>query len=203
MKQLTKIQLLPGELELVSSTDFILTKNAILQKMKTFLEELHVEQQEIIKRYAAKLPQEVLLTSPKISRGENYKGLPWLVLDYPRHFVQHDIFAIRTLFWWGKFFSTTLHLSGRYKKSFYKKIIDHKITLGKNHCFISTGGHEWEHDVAADNYQSIKSYNKKELEKTITKNPFLKLAITFPFELPAAMENMLCRSYELLLKVCT
>lgn len=202
MKQQTKIQLLPGELELVSSEEFILTKNSILQKIKTFLEELQVKQEEIIKRYTAQLPQEVLRTSPKISKGENYKGLPWLVLDYPRHFVLNNIFAIRTMFWWGKFFSITLHLSGRYKNSFQKKIIEHKIALGKNHFLICTGGHEWEHDVAADNYQSITGYKKKELEKAITKNPFLKLAIKFPVASPAAMEEKLCRSYELLLKVC-
>ena len=65
-----------------------------------------------------------LNSSPKISKGENYKGLPWLVLDYPRYFNKEDIFAIRTLFWWGNFFSITLHISGKYKMRYEKKIID-------------------------------------------------------------------------------
>jgi hypothetical protein len=39
MIQQTKIQFLPAEMELVSSPDIILTKNAILQKIKSFFEE--------------------------------------------------------------------------------------------------------------------------------------------------------------------
>ena len=42
--------------------------------------------------------------SGKISRGENYRGLPYLILDYPAYFSQKDIFAFRTMFWWGHFF---------------------------------------------------------------------------------------------------
>ena len=97
--QQTKIQLLPAEMELVSSPDIILTKNAILQKIKLFLEELQLKQFDILKDYASQLPQEILKISPKISRGENYKGLPWLVLDNPRFFQHNNIFAIRTMFW--------------------------------------------------------------------------------------------------------
>ena len=120
--QQTKIQLLPAEMELVSSPEIILTKNAILQKIRSFLEEVQIKQFEILKEYSSQLTQEVLSTSPKISRGENYKGLPWLVLDNPRHFRHNNIFAIRTMFWWGNFFSITLHLSGNNKSDRLKMI---------------------------------------------------------------------------------
>jgi len=111
----TKIQFLPAEMELVSSPDIILTKNAILQKIKSFLEELQLKQHDVLQEYSSYLPEEPLKISPKISRGENYKGLPWLVLDNPRYFQHNNIFAIRTMFWWGNFFSITLHLSGNNK----------------------------------------------------------------------------------------
>ncbi len=35
------------------------------------------------------------------------------MLDYPRAFGRDSIFACRTFFWWGRFFSLTLHLAGR------------------------------------------------------------------------------------------
>src|SRR5262245_60824558 len=110
MTEQTKIHLLPAEMELVSSPEIILTKNAILQKIKLFFEGLQVKQSEILKDYSAQLPEDILKISPKISKGENYKGLPWLVLDNPRFFQHKNIFAIRTMFWWGNFFSITLHL---------------------------------------------------------------------------------------------
>ena len=50
------------------------------------------------------LPVEFFDVSPKISRGEQYLGLPYVMLDYPRIFSKENVFAIRTFFWWGNYF---------------------------------------------------------------------------------------------------
>jgi len=36
--------------------------------------------------------------APKISKGENYEGLPWVILDFPRYFDKENVFAIRCFF---------------------------------------------------------------------------------------------------------
>ena len=202
MIQQTKIQFLPSEMELVSSPDIILTKNAILQKVKTFLEELQLKQQVILQVYSSQLPDEPLKISPKISKGENYKGLPWLVLDNPRYFQHNNIFAIRTMFWWGNFFSITLHLSGNNKAELLKKISRHFSLLGENDFYIYTGQKEWEHDIDPNSYKRISSLNKDELEKVITENSFLKLAVKFQIDSLEAIEDKLLRNFELLVKCC-
>src|SRR5688572_22112058 len=196
----TKIQLLPAEMELVATPDIILTKNAILQKIKSFLEALQIKQLEIINRYSSKFPEEVLKISPKISRGENYKGLPWLVLDNPRHFQHNNIFAIRTMFWWGNFFSITLHLSGKYKSDLLRKNLGSISLLKKNEFYIYTGQKEWEHDFDPASYKKISAATIDELEKIFTENNFLKLAVKFPIDSLETIEEKLCRNYELLLK---
>src|SRR6185436_1888331 len=139
MMMQTKIQFLPAEMELVSSPDIILTKNAILQKIKSFLEELQLKQQDVLQKYSSHLPEEPLKISPKISRGENYKGLPWLVLDNPRYFQHNNIFAIRTMFWWGNFFSITLHVSGNNKAKFLERIAGNIPVLKENDFSIYQG----------------------------------------------------------------
>lgn len=202
MIQQTKIQFLPGEMELVSSPDIILTKNAILQKIKSFLEELQLKQQDVLQKYSARFPGEVLKISPKISRGENYKGLPWLVLDNPRYFLHNNIFAIRTMFWWGNFFSITLHLSGNNKTDLLKNVHNNVSSLSKNDFYIYNGTKEWEHDFDPGSYQSLASLHSDELEKVIAKNSFLKLAIKFPIDSLEAIEDKLLRNYELLIKCC-
>ena len=196
----TKIQLLPAEMELVSSPDIILTKNAILQKIKSFLEALQVRQLDIIKQYSSNFPEEVLKITPKISRGENYKGLPWLVLDNPRHFQHNNIFAIRTMFWWGNFFSITLHLSGKYKSDLLNKIAESFSLLKKDDFYIYAGQKEWEHDFDPDFYKKISAATAGELEKIFSQNNFLKLAIKFPIDSLETIEDKLCRNYELLLR---
>jgi hypothetical protein len=86
-----KIRLSQTEMELVTNADLILTKNLILKKVKWLLENLLVKQQEYVALHAAGLPVKVSGSSPKISKGENYKGLPYLILDYPRLFEQENL----------------------------------------------------------------------------------------------------------------
>ena len=202
MMQQTKIQLLPAEMELVSSPEIILTKNAILQKIKSFLAEVQVNQLNILKEYSPQLPQEVLGTSPKISRGENYKGLPWLVLDNPRHFRHNNIFAIRTMFWWGNFFSITLHLSGNNKSGVLKNILANLSLLKENDLYVYTGQDEWAHDLDPASCQKISALHTEDLTKIFSANNFLKLAIKFPIDSLEAIEDKLLRNYELLVKCC-
>jgi len=202
MIQQTKIQFLPAEMELVSSPDIILTKNAILQKIKSFFEEVQLKQHDILKKYSSQLPEEVLKISPKISRGENYKGLPWLVLDNPRHFQHNNIFAIRTMFWWGNFFSITLHLSGNNKNDLLKKLTNNVSLLAKNDFYIYNGAKEWDHDIDPDSYKKLSAINEDELQKIFSANNFLKLAVKFTIESLEAIEDKLLRNYELLVKCC-
>ena len=202
MIQQTKIQFLPAEMELVSSPDIILTKNAILQKIKSFFEEVQMKQQDILKKYSSQLLEEVIKISPKISRGENYKGLPWLVLDNPRHFQHNNIFAIRTMFWWGNFFSITLHVSGNNKNDLLKNLTQNASLLAKNDFYIYNGTKEWEHDIDPDSYKKLSAINEDELQKIFSANSFLKLAVKFTVESLEAVEDKLLRNYELLIKCC-
>jgi hypothetical protein len=189
-------------MELVSSPDIILTKNAILRKIKSFFEEIQVGQLNILKNYASNLPEEVLKISPKISRGENYKGLPWLVLDNPRFFQHNNIFAIRTMFWWGNFFSITLHLSGNNKTEVLKKLSSNILLLREKDFNIYTGTKEWEHDMDPNSYKKLSAIAENELQKIFSANDFLKLAIKFPVDSLEATEDKLLRNYELLVKCC-
>ena len=126
----TKIHLSAKEIQLAGNTRIILTKNRIMEKTRVLLGYLQSEYRESLVQ--SELPPDLVKSSPKISRGENYKGLPWLVLDYPRRFGAENIFAIRTMFWWGNFFSITLHLSGELKAQVEDKLIASFKSLRKN-----------------------------------------------------------------------
>src|SRR5688572_11448321 len=118
----TKLTLSPVELRLATDAEILLTKNAIIDKAKQLFNLLQDKQERYLTAQF-NLGKTIVDTSPKISRGENYRGLPYVVLDYPRIFEKDNIAAIRTMFWWGHFFSMTLHLSGRYKKQYERQIL--------------------------------------------------------------------------------
>lgn len=190
----TKLHFSDQELGLYQDASLILTKNAIIQKLKFFLEELQVNQQNIIQKFSF-IPGEVLEISPKVSKGENYKGLPWLVLDYPRFFKPGNIFAIRTLFWWGNFFSTTLHLSGVYKKTFGEKILSFTNNPGSDKFFICISEDQWQHHFEISNFLPLKEISVEEIKK-IQSRSFIKLGKKIPLEQPDAVAEILCNDYE-------
>lgn len=158
--------------------DWILTKNGILQKVKLLLGNVQVAQQDQL----AGIPAEVVRTGAKISRGENYRGLPYLVLDQPRYFGKEDVFAIRILFWWGHFFSNTLHLAGRYKILYEEKIIGAFDALRTAGIYICIHTEQWEHHFDPDNYVALDTIPADRFASIIRQGSFVKLAAKMGLE---------------------
>ncbi len=52
------------------------------------------------------------VTAGQLTGGEDYRGLPYVVLDFPRHFSREEFLAMRTLFWWGHYVVYALILKG-------------------------------------------------------------------------------------------
>jgi hypothetical protein len=178
----TKIRFSKKEKEMIADSGWILTKNEIFKKVSRLFETLNTEQQNILLASASSFPSEITATLPKISRGENYKDLPWMLLDYPRVFTLENICAIRILFWWGNFFSITLHLSGGYKKKFEKSIISSYPVIAKKKIYCCINTDQWQHHFGRDNYSLIKTIGEKEFGNIITRKPFIKLAKRISFK---------------------
>lgn len=171
-----KIRLSPEEAALVIRTDWILTKNRVIQKTKQLLAALQTEQQNLLRSHANVFPEEIINSSLKISKGENYKGLPYLVLDYPKCFNKEDALAIRMLFWWGNFFSGTLHLSGIYKIKYEEKIIRAFESLKTKDFSICINEDQWEHHFETTNYLPLHTMTTCQFEEIIRKKFFIKLS---------------------------
>ncbi len=198
-----KIRLSQKEMDLVCSADLILTKNAILQKANRLLSDLQEKQLQYLDLFPAKLSDEVFHSSAKISKGENYKGLPYLLLDYPRVFDQQHILAIRTMFWWGNFFSVTLHLSGKYKKETEEKLINAFPELKERDYYWYINEDQWEHHFEADNYIPMAGISKAEFENSVRKNNFIKLAIKIDLREWEHAEEILLTYFKQIIKILT
>jgi len=181
MNPFSKLTLSADEQQLVTNTQWILTKRTIIDKVNGLLGDVSVMQQNIIEKEKDWLPDAVVRSTPKIAKGENYLGLPYLLLDYPRCFDADDIFAVRTMFWWGNFFSITLHVSGKYKEMFQQQITEN-VGAVQQDVFICIHESQWQHSFDADNYADIKDLQKDKLRKIINEKTFIKLAIKFPLQ---------------------
>jgi hypothetical protein len=171
-----KIQLSAEELSLVQNAGWLLTKNTIIEKVFALFGEVAHHLRDNFDSGNGNLPAEVLVPSPKISKGENYRGLPWVMLDYPRFFNRQDAFAIRTMFWWGHFFSVTLHLKGEYKKQYEQKLLNNFSLLTTKQFYVCVSDEEWRHEFEEDNYKPLTQLNSSAVEKILLANNFCKLS---------------------------
>lgn len=161
------------EMQLVTDAQMLVTKNTIIQKVYQLFGNLA---EEYKKALIDKFPENVHITHPKISRGENYLGLPYVMLDFPRQFGKTDVFAVRTFFWWGNFFSITLQLAGQHYQQYalaVENAINKKLFAD---WYISTAEDQWEHHFESRNYSMLEegtTFNHAQ-------HSFLKLAKKIP-----------------------
>ncbi|RYY93414.1 MAG: hypothetical protein EOO11_19760 [Chitinophagaceae bacterium] len=199
----TKIQFSPAEMELMCDAGVILTKNRILYGIRRLLEGLEGEMQRTIYLANPGPLTEAFNPTSKVSKGENYLGLPYLVLDYPRSFDSRSICAVRTLFWWGHSFSSTLHLAGAWKDLLAPDIIAAYSTLSKNNYFIGINEEDpWQHHFEEDNYRAIALMNEGAFAARVERAEHLKIAAEFPLRDVHFVAEDLLESWRRLLEVC-
>lgn len=160
--------------------DWILTKNRVLDQITGFLANLQLAQHEWVQEHASQLPAEVIANPAKISKGEQYLGLPYRVLDFPRLFGATDMFAIRTLFWWGHYFTVNLVLAGEWKQQACDSLIASFDTLQEKETHICTGDDPWIHQISSEYYREIASLSRVEWEKIIREQAVVKLTTRHP-----------------------
>lgn len=178
-----------NEMNLMLNSEVILTKNNIIKKVNHLFGSICNQYQNIIQKY--NLPEEVMNVTPKISKGEQYLFLPYVMLDFPRYFTTDNKLAIRTFFWWGNFISIQLHLSGIYKKRFEHNFLknDYNNWL---FCFCND---EWNHNLNDSCWRLFTTLNDDELKK-VKENSFLKLSKKIPFNEWNQVENLLPQYFE-------
>jgi hypothetical protein len=86
-----------------------------------------------------------------------------MVLDYPSVFSKQNTFAFRTMFYWGNFFSNTLHLQGEYLEKTRQQLYDSSASLINSNTYISTGETPWHYHFEADNYIALSQENRSKL----------------------------------------
>lgn len=164
------------ELALIQTDEFFKLKQSATEKI---MAELAILKDKIA---ATSLHQNIIYPEKtdtalgKISKGENYKGLPYLILDYPRLFTQDGVLAFRTMFWWANGFYFTFHISGVYLEKYQQAFSKAFEFWQKQNIFYYQHDEEWKHEVQAPYYFPIESILKKELSQLAEQQGYLKLA---------------------------
>ncbi|MDW7695503.1 hypothetical protein R9C00_27050 [Flammeovirgaceae bacterium SG7u.111] len=182
----------PKQIKYFKDQDFLLTKHRIMKQMASLFQTVRDELSSQLAISTQFLPKETDISSGKISKGENYKGLPYMVLDYPRYFSKENIFLMRTMFWWGNEFSAMLILKGQPHeelKTALRSFLSQEIAQD---FYLCVGDSPWEYDFGTDNYCKVSAIDEDELNAILAKS-FLKLAQKAPLDSYKTLPSFIVR----------
>ena len=191
MPDTTKITLSDKELSFVTNAEWILTKHAIIEKVYNLFA-ANIPVIEAI--FSDHLPAAVKQSVPKIYKGENYLQLPYVMLDHPRYFKGNDIFALRTMFWWGNFFSITLHVSGEYQPLLKQALLKPGALNGEG-FFIGVQEDQWQHHFEETNYIPLRQCTAAMQEQLLHQRAFIKIALKYNLQDWNKMPDLLAEGY--------
>ena len=190
-----KIHFSTAEAELMNNANIILTKIDVQEKVRLLLVEAQTGM------LLAKCTDDLFSTPPKISKGENYLGLPYTVLDYPRHFSGSEVVLIRSMFWWGRHFSSTLLLAGSPKERFLANIKEGYEDLKGCDFFIGINPDPWQHHFEPDNYCAVADLSFEQFTVQCDKLDHIKIATKWSLDQPHLAARRFVESWYVLVKL--
>lgn len=176
MSQDTKLELSPFQLEALYNTHFFDTKREITAVILALFNRLQLELNTVWSRQIH-LKEEYHSPAAKIFKGENYSGYPYMNLDFPRLFNGSNVFAFRSMLWWGNHISFTLHLQGKAFEQEAGRLFAALPSFEHRSYFICHHTSPWEYHFGQDNFIPVEEVLVNDtLFQTVKDNGFLKIS---------------------------
>lgn len=163
------------ELSIIHNTDFFRLKSTVTQKFYQLFGELIKEIKLENRLSEFDFPKGMDITNGKITKGENYLGLPYVVADFPKIFNQQGVFTFRMWFWWGNYISFTWHISGTYLDKQGAFLISKFNDFQQAGFLIFIGNDQWQQDITENSYLDLKTVTKVDFEKLVLERQYFKL----------------------------
>ncbi len=168
------------ELKILNDQRYLIVKQQLSEKIITELAEIERTLHKELSSSSFDFPKGTFLRAGKISKGENYRSLPFFILDYPRLFTKEDVFAFRSMLWWGNEFSCTLHLAGMPLKAAGNRLVSR--LKNEKDVFFCINDNPWEYHFEESNYMPVKNLSIKNMENHIASHDFMKISRKIPLD---------------------
>ncbi|OEK01308.1 hypothetical protein BFP97_07175 [Roseivirga sp. 4D4] len=121
------------------------------------------------------LPSKIGKTPFKVSKGNNHKGFPFQVIDYPSSLGQTNVYSFRSVIWYANFFSFNLLLKGEPKLN-YEDRLDHLVDKGYT---LSWNDDIWETEINVGQSLKIASETLDQVSSIYHSNESVKIFIAY------------------------
>ena len=189
------------ELKYLQNTDFLKTKRLIITRFIGLFEDIQTDILRLIDDGSFQLPDGLITKSGKITKGENYKDLPFVVLDCPRFFSKNDIFAYRSIFWWGNYLSNHFLLKGYYLDRYRAQFSASWSFLKEEGVYLDVSDDPWNHDLSTHDYVHTSQLSRERFDKILQRPDFLKLVWRLELDQLKAFHQFSLRNFLTITKI--
>ncbi len=190
-----------NESELLFNTVLFPLKRQVNQKLYLLFEQIKLRLKDTNQHKQFIFPEGTDSQTGKISQGENYLSYPWVMLDFPKLFNKDEIFAFRTMFWYGHYFSCSMLLSGNCAAYYLPQILKNRNLLTGTAIYISMHVDPWQHEVNDAFCVPQEMLTDAEIVSFVEEKGFIKMTGKFTSTNPAEIEKKVLEKYKILLEV--
>ncbi len=191
------IKLTKKEFDFITSKDYPIIKRKIIQNFQQHFNELGDLYKQKLAFKNKKLISEFKNTNFKITRGDNYQSLPYVVLDYPQ--IKGNDFTIlcRTMFWWGKYISLNVFI--KTDEFDIKKIADSLKHTSLKKIKLYDGKDKWQQNLSDKHFVKLRKLSAEGLCTIMQNQQYVKLSIKLSFKKLNALEDQSLLFYNTIL----
>lgn len=168
----TLVMLSDELINFLNSKNYFLLKKEVDGKLNSIL---YSVQKSILEEWNTKdkwnLPDEASRVARKINKGNNYKGFPYQVFDFPSILQEKEIFSFRVIVWYGNLFSVNLIISDRYFPLFENRLEQ----FCKRETYLLKSEKVWETDTSHFDSLLISKESLSEVAAYFQKNKSIRL----------------------------
>jgi hypothetical protein len=170
------IEFTKKEYHLLNDYQFFDIKASITSKILNLFAHVEDRIRLGIKEKSYHFPEKIAATPGKISKGENYQNCPYIVLDYPRLYSREKIFAFRSIFWWGHYFSNAMIIGGHAYHQYIPRILEITGELKNRDWYLCVYRTPWKLENLPWNYVQFSHLTNEQIRGRLQKYPFIKIA---------------------------
>lgn len=145
--------------EFIADPDSFVLKNEVDNQVNKLLYGFQQQLSALVDQNIYAFPEKIGKTGFKVNKGNNHKGFPFQVMDYPASLGQEHAFSFRSVVWYANFFSFSLILKGSPKDAF----ATHLDRLAGKEYTLAWSDNIWESHIHQDQTLAI---TQDQLDKT-------------------------------------
>lgn len=163
------------EKAVVRNVEFFRLKASITQKVLTLLTDLHQQLKREVQSLHFLAPPDLDLTKSQYVKGEHYRGLPYIYLDFPKYFTKVDKFTFRWMLWWGHYFIFAFISEGVYFETHRENLIKAYEDFADKGFYLAIYKNPWEWIRDAVYVIPLQNTNKAQVVELLKEKNFLKI----------------------------